>query len=77
MIKIVEQKKRSWIKQRNIIRNKIFNLNSTNNTEKLCFEFALQIIENTIEDLEEIIQTSQNITAYQESCISLINNQNK
>tara|TARA_R100000781_G_scaffold108489_1_gene73042 strand:+ start:786 stop:1019 length:234 start_codon:yes stop_codon:yes gene_type:complete len=77
MIGIIENKKEYWIKEKDIIKNKILNLNPENKIEKLSLQFALLFIEKTIEDLEEIIQTSQNITAYQESCISLINNQNK
>tara|TARA_R100001594_G_scaffold94682_2_gene128947 strand:+ start:15838 stop:16071 length:234 start_codon:yes stop_codon:yes gene_type:complete len=77
MIKIAEAKKASWIKYKDKLKNKIDSLNSENKIEILALEYALQIIENTIEDLEDIIETAKNINSYQESCIRLINNQNK
>ena len=61
MIELIESKKSSWIKQKDIIKNKD----------------ALVIIDKIIKDLDEIIETSTNINAYQKACISLITNQNK
>tara|TARA_R100001440_G_scaffold23448_1_gene38198 strand:- start:3631 stop:3888 length:258 start_codon:yes stop_codon:yes gene_type:complete len=77
-IAIIELKREYYIaKRRKNIEIKNDYEKEGKNIEALAIKLLIDQIQETIEDLTEMIQQINNISTYQENCINLITNQLK
>ena len=75
-IGIIELKRETWRKKRiKILEQKIDLENQGKEIEAIALGFVIDSIQETISDLTEMIESIKNKTAYEESCLNLINNQ--
>jgi prefoldin subunit 5 len=74
---VIEYKREIWIKKRIVLIERIISLRDQGyNDEADKLESVLDIVQEAISDLSEMIDSLNNISSYEESCLNLINKTN-